>query len=83
MSQSMLLFHLTDRSVSGMRIEYLPSYSPDLNPIELAFSLLKHKLRRHPPPSGSDFAVQEYLYTQTFSIPVSDCRAFYHQCGYL
>ncbi len=79
----MLLFCLTDHSVSGMRIEYLPSYSLDLNPIEFAFLLLKHKLHHHLPQSGSDFAIQEYLYTQTFSIPISDCRAFYHQCGYL
>ena len=31
----------------GVRIEYLPPYSPDLNPIEEAFSKLKHFLRRH------------------------------------
>jgi transposase len=26
---------------------YLPAYSPDLNPIEEAFSKIKHFLRRH------------------------------------
>ncbi|VDC07111.1 unnamed protein product [Peniophora sp. CBMAI 1063] len=31
----------------GVRIEYLPAYSPDLNPIEEAFSKIKHFLRRH------------------------------------
>jgi transposase len=31
----------------GVRIEYLPPYSPDLNPIEEAFSQIKHFLRRH------------------------------------
>lgn len=66
-----------------MKIEYLPSYSPDYNPIELAFSFLKHKLRHSPPPSDSDFTVLEYLHLQTFSIPASDCRAFYHHSGYL
>jgi transposase len=30
-----------------VRIEYLPPYSPDLNPIEEAFSQIKHFLRRH------------------------------------
>jgi len=65
-----------------MKLEYLPAYSPDFNPIELAFSLLKHNLRRHPPPTGSDLAVTEYLYLQTFSIGAADCRAFYHHCGY-
>jgi transposase len=33
--------------LSGVRIEYLPPYSPDLNPIEEAFSKIKHFLRRH------------------------------------
>lgn len=32
---------------TGVRIEYLPPYSPDLNPIEEAFSKIKHWLRRH------------------------------------
>ena len=68
---------------SGMRLEYLPAYSPDFNPIELAFSLLKHKLRRNPPPDGSDFTTQEFLYLQTLSIGATTCRAFYHQSGYL
>jgi transposase len=31
----------------GVRIEYLPPYSPDLNPIKEAFSQIKHFLRRH------------------------------------
>ncbi len=30
---------------SGMRLVYLPAYSPDLNPIEEAFSALKNWLR--------------------------------------
>jgi transposase len=32
---------------SGVRIEYLPPYSPDLNPIKEAFSKIKHWLRRY------------------------------------
>lgn len=32
---------------SGMRLVYLPAYSPDLNPIEEAFSALKSWLRSH------------------------------------
>jgi uncharacterized protein YbgA (DUF1722 family) len=31
----------------GVRVEFLPPYSPDLNPIEEAFSKIKHWLRRH------------------------------------
>lgn len=31
----------------GVRLEYLLPYSPDLNPIEEAFSKIKHFIRRH------------------------------------
>jgi transposase len=31
----------------GVQVEYLPPYSPDLNPIEECFSKIKHFLRRH------------------------------------
>lgn len=31
----------------GVRVEYLPPYSPDLNPIEEVFSKIKSFLRRH------------------------------------
>jgi transposase len=33
-------------SAAGCRVEYLPAYSPDYNPIELAFSKLKRLLRK-------------------------------------
>ena len=36
----------TDKPI-GVRVEYLPPYSPDLNPIEEAFSKIKSFLRRH------------------------------------
>ena len=32
---------------AGVRIEYLPPYSPNLNPIEEAFSKIKHFLQCH------------------------------------
>ncbi len=31
----------------GVRVEFLPPYSPDLNPIEEAFSYIKNYLKRH------------------------------------
>jgi transposase len=46
-----LFFCLSEYSTQflslGVRLEYLPPYSPDLNPIEEAFSKIKHFLRRH------------------------------------
>jgi putative transposase len=30
----------------GARLFFLPKYSPDLNPIEMFFAKLKHRLRR-------------------------------------
>lgn len=33
--------------LAGVRVEYLPPYSPDLNPIEEAFSKIKHFIRRN------------------------------------
>lgn len=39
------LLELVDRF--GVRIEFLPPYSPDLNPIEEAFSQIKHFIRRN------------------------------------
>lgn len=32
---------------TGARLVYLPPYSPDMNPIEEAFSAIKYFLRRH------------------------------------
>lgn len=39
------ILELADRF--GIRIEYLPPYSPDLNPIEEAFSQVKAFIRRN------------------------------------
>jgi hypothetical protein len=33
--------------LTGLAFEYLPPYSPDLNPIEEAFSQIKSFIRRH------------------------------------
>ena len=35
------------RNEFGVRVEFLPPYSPDLNPIEEAFSSIKAWIRRH------------------------------------
>lgn len=35
------------KSVRGIKLVFLPPYSPDLNPTEECFSFLKHYIRRH------------------------------------
>src|SRR5271168_929857 len=42
------IFYITwqTNKCRGMRCEFLPPYSPDFNPIELAFSVMKYHLRR-------------------------------------
>ena len=39
--------HAVIRLGRGMRLLYLPTYSPDLNPIEEAFSCIKAWIRHH------------------------------------
>jgi len=49
-------------STLGCRIEYLPPYSPDYNPIEQAFSIIKAHLRR----IGIAFYPQHLLYYEMY-----------------
>ena len=43
----------------GMRLLYLPSYSPDLNPIELSFSSIKGWLRANRDRVNQELVVEE------------------------
>jgi transposase len=38
----------------GCRLEFLPPYSPDFNPIEYSFSVLKHALKNHCQLKGNE-----------------------------
>lgn len=68
---------LSDR---GVGLRYLPPYSPDLNPIELAFAKLKAHLRQAAARNldALDSAVASSL--DRFS--ASDCRAFFRHAQY-
>ena len=65
---------------AGARLLFLPPYSPDLNPIELAFSKLKKLLR-----DGAERTVDK-LWTlcgrilDQFTEP--ECRNYFRHCGY-
>lgn len=70
------------RASRGVKLEYLPPYSPDFNPIELAFSLIKGKLRREGQDARSDLTVYEQLYRVVACVSAKKCRGFYHRAGY-
>lgn len=64
----------------GVNLRYLPPYSPDLNPIELAFAKLKAHMRQAAARTleGLQLAVAASL--DSFS--ASDCKAFFRHARY-
>ncbi len=59
---------------------FLPSYSPDLNPIEEAFSKLKGLLRTA--QARTKEALIEAMGTAISVVTVKDAQGFYEHCGY-
>ena len=62
------------------QLEFLPSYSPDFNPIEEAFSKLKHYLRRAKARTRErlEGAIDEALQR----ITAQDARNWFAHCGF-
>ena len=65
---------------AGARLRFLPPYSPDLNPIELAFAKLKAFLRAARPRSF-DQVVELMRVAITLFTP-AECANFIRYCGY-
>ncbi len=65
---------------AGLGYRYLPSYSPDMNPIEQAWSKLKAHLRAKAARSREalDRAIPDALRT----VDPADARAWFRHCGY-
>jgi transposase len=59
---------------------YLPPYSPDFNPIELAFAKFKAHLRRAGPRTQP--ALDRTITETIDCIPPHEALAFIHHCGY-
>jgi transposase len=64
----------------GCELFYLPSYSPDLNPIEEAFSKMKGLLRKV--EARSREVLLEALGAAISAITDQDARGFFEHCGY-
>jgi transposase len=65
---------------AGCTLRFLPAYSPDFNPIELAFAKLKTHLRGAAKRSFDPLL--EAIGTGIDTITTTEVRAFYHHCGY-
>ena len=64
----------------GCELIYLPSYSPDFNPIEQAFSKLKSYLREA--CARSHERLMEVIGEALRTIGASDAESFFEHCGY-
>jgi transposase len=64
----------------GCKLIYLPSYSPDLNPIEEALSKIKHILRKI--GARTKELLIEAMGCALAAVSVQDVRGFFAHCGY-
>jgi transposase len=64
----------------GCELLYLPPYSPDLNPIEEAFSKIKHILRKI--GARGKEALIEAMGRALGTVSARDARGFFAHCGY-
>ena len=70
--------HAIERA--GAELRFLPPYSPDLNPIELAFSKIKAHLKKAAARTVADLwiAIREAI----DAVTTQDCRNFFTATGY-
>jgi transposase len=66
---------------AGCELLYLPPYSPDLNPIEQAFSKVKGLMRKAEARTREALLV-EAMGRALDALTVRDVRAFFAHCGY-
>lgn len=64
----------------GCQLIYLPSYSPDYNPIEEAFSKVKDLLRKA--AARTKEALVEAIGAALFAVTIADVRGFFEHAGY-
>lgn len=64
----------------GCQLWFLPTYSPDLSPIELAFAKVKEAVRRA--NARTRAALEDAIAVALDTITGTDARAFFKHCGY-
>lgn len=67
-------------SAYGVRVIYLPPYSPDLNPIESGWALQKQYVRRHAPRQPE--ALRRIARRARYRVTERHCRSWFRHCGY-
>ncbi len=72
----------------GARLLYLPTYSPDLNPIKLAFSTIKAWLcvnrdLVNGALESTDGTVYDVLWQVVHSVTTEQAMGWYKHCGYM
>lgn len=72
-----------------IKLLYLPPYSPDLNPIEEAFSFIKSYIRRHglrfrtAAESGDELSPFLFLYEAIDAVTEEQAEGWFEHAGYL
>ena len=70
---------------SNCRLEFLPPYSPDFNPIEYSFACLKRELKSGNYMLDNEEHVlfaQEIIRAATKAITADICRNQFRHCGF-
>lgn len=67
-------------AAKGCKVIFLPAYSPDLSPIELAFSKLKQYLRQV--GARTRETLQDAIAQALELISTQDALAYFKHCGY-
>ena len=77
------------RKISGMHCKFLPPYSPDYNPVKLAFYTMKYHLRRNGEyiclalSAMSNTEVYCTLLVALYQITMADIFGWYQHCEYV
>ena len=69
-------------TATGALLRFLPPFSPDLNPIELAFSKVKAFLKANDKIFQATHAPRVLVASAFSTITQEDCPGYIHHCGY-